>query len=279
MEMSTLIAQHRERLTPAERRVAEMVLSDPQGVAFGTVATLAGRSGTSDATVIRLAGKLGFDGFGPLQARVQKDLADRLRPAHQRIREPSPSDVVSQALAMEVDNLHATLEGVDRQAFARASDRIARGPGRVFLVAGEWARCVADLIADELAMLRDGVVLVDGNDVRVGRILGAVSDQDTVLAIDNRRYDQWLLRVVRVARDAGAYVVSFSDSPLSPLSEVARVHFTISARGLGPFDSQVAALALGHALVASVATRLAPRAASRLDRVEASWSQLGALSD
>src|SRR5690349_9911393 len=41
-------------LSPAERRIAEEVLANPQTVAFGTVAALADVTGTSGATVVRL---------------------------------------------------------------------------------------------------------------------------------------------------------------------------------------------------------------------------------
>ena len=79
----------------AERRVAEVVLEHPQLVAFGTVADLAERSGSGAATVVRLATKLGFDGFTALQASVQHDLARQLRPAAERIREPAATDVIA----------------------------------------------------------------------------------------------------------------------------------------------------------------------------------------
>src|SRR3954453_10126069 len=81
MEVADRIGQASAALTPAERRVAEVVLAHPQLVAFGTVADLAERSGSGAATVVRLATKLGFDGFTALQASGQHDLARQLRPA------------------------------------------------------------------------------------------------------------------------------------------------------------------------------------------------------
>ena len=63
MTVSAQIDAHLPALTPAERRVAAVVADDPEAVAFGTVADVARRSGASGATVVRLATKLGFDGF------------------------------------------------------------------------------------------------------------------------------------------------------------------------------------------------------------------------
>jgi DNA-binding MurR/RpiR family transcriptional regulator len=277
MSLASLIDDHRDQLTKAERRVADGVLTDPQAVAFGTLASVAGAFGTSGTTIIRLAVKLGLDGFGDLQAVAQEDLAAQLRPARQRIREPAPGDLIARTLAFELDNLQDTFSRVDRASFAEAAKRVAECRGRVLIIAAECASGVGSLLSDQLAMLRDGVVQVAGNDVHVGKLLASAGPDDTALVIDERRYDRWVLRALKLVADAGVYVISFSDSPLSPLAEAAAAAFTVSARGPGPYDSQVAALALGYALVAAVAAELAVPAADRLDRLEENWRSLDAI--
>jgi DNA-binding MurR/RpiR family transcriptional regulator len=277
MSLASLIDDHRDQLTRAERRVADGVLTDPQAIAFGTLASVASAIGTSGTTIIRLAAKLGLDGFGELQSRAQDDLAARLSPARQRIREPAQGDIVARTLSFELDNLQDTFGRVDRASFEEAADRVARCPGRVLIIAAECAVGVGSLLADHLAMLRDGVVQVAGNDVHVGKLLASAGPDDTALVIDQRRYDRWVIRALTVVAGAGVYVISFSDSPLSPLAEASAAPFTVSARGSGPYDSQVAALALGYALVAAVAARLAGPAAGRLDRLEENWRALDAM--
>ena len=75
MSVSELIATVGQRLTPAERRIAEAVLEDPTRLAFGTVSDLAARVGTSHPTVVRFAAKLGFGGYAELQERARRDLS------------------------------------------------------------------------------------------------------------------------------------------------------------------------------------------------------------
>ena len=279
MTLARLIADHREQLTRAERRVAEGVLRDPQAVAFGTLASVAASIGTSGTTIIRLAAKLGLEGFGELQSEAQEDLAAQLRPARQRIREPAPGDMVARALALELDNLQDTLGQIDQASFEEAAKRMAECPGRILIIAAECAAGVGDLLADQLAMLRDGVTKVGGNDLHVGKLLASAGPDDTALVIDQRRYDRWVLNALRLVSRSGAYIISLSDSPLSPLAEASSAAFTVSARGPGPFDSQVASLALGYALTAAVAALLASPAAGRLDKVEDNWRILGAIDD
>ena len=120
MTVSAQIDAHLPALTPAERRVAAVVADEPEAVAFGTVADVARRSGSSGATVVRLATKLGFDGFVDLQASVREELARRLRPASERIRRPAAGDVHGTALAVEMSNVAVTRESVEPLGFERA---------------------------------------------------------------------------------------------------------------------------------------------------------------
>jgi DNA-binding MurR/RpiR family transcriptional regulator len=280
MTVSAQIDSHLRRLTPAERRVAAVVADDPEAVAFGTVADVARRAGVSGATVVRLATRLGFDGFVELQGSVREELARRLRPASERIRRPAAGDVLGAALAVEMANVAATLEDVDRAAFDEAVRRLCRrGTGRVLVLSGDASSGVAALFAAELSMLRPGVTAVGGSEVRVARLLADAGPSDVVVVIDLARYDRAVLDAAGRAADRGAALVALTESAVSPLVPIAAVSFTASVTGAGPFDSHVGLLALANALLAGVAARLRRSATDRLDAVEAAWRAAGALTD
>ena len=284
MIVSAQIDAHLRDLTPAERRVAAVVADDPEAVAFGTVADVARRAGASGATVVRLAAKLGFDGFVQLQAAVQEEMTRRLRPASERIRRPAAGDVLGTALATEMANVAATLEPVDRGAFDEAVMLLSgkggqRGTGRVLVLSGDASSGVASLFAAELSMLRPGVVLVGGSEVRVARLLADAGPTDVMLVIDLARYDRAVLGAAGRAAEQGSAVVALTDSSLSPLASVSAVSFTASVTGAGPFDSHVGLLALVNALLVGVAARLRRSATDRLDRIEAAWRTAATLTD
>jgi DNA-binding MurR/RpiR family transcriptional regulator len=282
MMVSAQIDAHLHRLTPAERRVAAVVADDPEAVAFGTVADVARRAGTSGATVVRLAAKLGFDGFVELQASVREELARRLRPASERIRRPAAGDVLSTALAVEMANVAETVEGIDRARFDEAVGLLCdsvRRTGRVLVLAGDASSGIASLFAAELSMLRPGVVPVGGSEVRVARLLADAGPADVVVVIDLARYDRAVLDAAGRGVSRGAALIALTDSALSPLATGAAVSFTASVTGAGPFDSHVGLLALANALLGGVAARLRRSATDRLDRVESAWRAADALTD
>jgi DNA-binding MurR/RpiR family transcriptional regulator len=260
-------------LTRAERRVAEVVLERPQLVAFGTVAELAAAADAGAATVVRLASKLGFDGFTALQASVQHDLANQLRPAAERIREPVGDDVVGRHLQLETANVSASLRAVDPALLAEVVQHLADPTARVFVLAGDNSRGVAAQFVFDLGALRDDVFVLDGNDISLRRQVALLRPTDVLVTVDFRRYERWVVEAATTAAEAGVWAVAVTDSLLSPLSATAQRTFVVAAGGVGPFDSHVGTLALFNVLVTAVADQLRAVATERLDRLEAVWQQ------
>ena len=270
---------HRE-LPPAERRVAEVVVDDPKAVAFGTVAAVADRAGSSGPSVVRLARRIGYGGFVELQDAIRSELGERLRPAVERIRERPVHDAVGGTLAASLENVHATLEAVDPDAFRTAVDLLAARSHQVAVLSGEATFGIAHAFAADLA-LRAAGGRAGGRAPRCGSTarLALLDPGDVVVVMDLRRYERWVVAAARAAAEGGARLVAVTDSGLSPLAEQADAVFTVEASSPGPFDSHVGTLALTNALVAGVAARLRRSATDRLDRIERTWARSGALMD
>ena len=271
MEAADRIGELGPTLTRAERRVAELVLERPQLVAFGTVAELAAAAEAGAATVVRLATKLGFDGFTTLQASIQHDLANQLRPAAERIREPVGSDIIGRHLQLEVANVQSSLRSIDPAVLADIVGHLAAASGRVFVLSGDASRGVAAQLVGDLGALRDDVTLLDGNDIAVRRQLVLLRPTDVVLTLDLRRYERWVVDAARAVADAGVWSVAVTDSVLSPLAASANRSIVVAAAGGGPFDSHAGTLAVFNLLVTGVADQLRAVATERLDRMETAW--------
>jgi DNA-binding MurR/RpiR family transcriptional regulator len=259
--------------------VAEVVLADPRTVAFGTVAQLAARAGTSGASVVRLAARLGYDGFVGMQAAVQDSFGGDLEPAAARIRRPARGDMLTRTIEAEVANVQQTLAAVDPRSFARAVALLADDRRAVHVLAGDAEEGIGSMLTAGLALLRPDVVQVTGSEVAVTRQLALLTRGDVVVAIDLRRYERWVIASSAAAASRGAQVLAITDGALSPLSDIATLSFVVAATGPGPFDSHVGTLALANALITGVAAALRRTATRRLDRVEDAWREAGALVD
>jgi DNA-binding MurR/RpiR family transcriptional regulator len=131
----------------------------------------------------------------------------------------------------------------------------------------------------DLEQLRPACRLLDGNQIDIVRTLALVGAEATVVALDLRRYERWLIDAQQTGLDNGVAVISITDSVLSPLAHTADHSFLVEAASAGPFDSHVGTLALLDLLVADVASALRSSATERLDRLEAAWQRADALTD
>ena len=279
MEVAERITDTGPQLTPAERRVAEVVLRQPELVAFGTVAELAEASQAGAATVVRLASKLSYDGFTALQVAVQKELSNQLRPAAVRIREARGGLAVQRHLHQEHANVQDTLLGLEERVIEDTAVHLVNLDRSVLVLSGDASTGVALQFVGDLGALRPGVEMLNGNEVAVSRRLSQVRGGDTLITIDLRRYDRWVVDAAKEATRRGAWLLALTDSALSPLAGMADQSMVLSAGGVGPFDSHVGTLALLNLLVGSAAGRLRGTATDRLDKAEAAWSARSQLTE
>lgn len=279
MSIREKLAARTADLAPAELRVAEAILARPEAIAFGTVAELAKQATASGATVIRLAIKLGYGGFVGLQQAAQQELAERLNPAVVRIHHTVSDDVLAEVGNCELRNLQATLNGVDRSNFEKAVGWLSDVQRHVVICPGDGSRGAGYTLGDQLLALRPDVSVTSGNTVSLGRELASLEAEDVLVVLDVRRYDRLVVHAAELVRVRGTNVISITDSQLGPVSRLSNCALVAHADAVGPFDSQIGALALGNALVAAAADRLRAKAAPRLERIEEAWQQMQALSD
>ncbi len=268
-----------DALTATERRIADVLLSSPQTVAFGTVADVASAAGAGTATVVRLATKLGYAGFVDLQRTVQNELSSQLRPAAERIRQLADDDLVGRHTVAEEANVAGTLGGVEAAQLAAVVTLLTNDRRPVRVLSGSASLGVATQVVHDLYQLRSDVAIVGGNQIDVLQGLSLTGADAVIVAIDLRRYDRWLVEALDVATSRGFTIVALSDSVLSPLAAVAAHSFVVDTSSAGPFDSHVGTLALLTLFVVEAAVARRTTATTRLDQLEHAWSTHQALSD
>jgi DNA-binding MurR/RpiR family transcriptional regulator len=263
-----LVAAVSSALTPTERRIAEAVLAEPTLLAFGTVSTLADQVGTSRPSIVRFATKLGFEGYTQLQQHVRSDLSHRLSRPSERIRNDSEKALPTRvAISDAISSVFDALEG-DR--LAELVDPAVRAE-KVWILSGETSQAGAHALHSGLSMVRPGVRSLEEHSY--GTDLSDAGPRDAAVVFDFYRYRRQVTTATRVFAEAGVTIVAITDSPLSPLVELADTWCQIEVPAIGPFDSSVPVVAISELLVAHVAKRLHDDATNRIDRIEALWEE------
>lgn len=263
-----LVAAVSSELTPTERRIAEAVLAEPTLLAFGTVSDLADRVGTSRPSIVRFANKLGFKGYTMLQQHVRSDLSHRLSRPSERIRSdgkaaPPARDVINGAIS-------SVLDALESGRIAELAEPVVRAE-KVWILSGETSQAGAHALHSGLSMVRPGVRTLEEHSY--GTDLSDAGPRDAAVVFDFFRYRRQVATAARVFRDSGVTIVAITDSPLSPLAELADTWCQIKVPAVGPFDSSAPIVLMCELLVASVAQELQDDATNRIDRIETLWEE------
>ena len=263
-----LVAAVSSELTPTERRIAHAVLAEPTLLAFGTVSDLAGRVGTSRPSIVRFANKLGFSGYTQLQKHVRSDLSHRLARPSERIRHDKRKALpVRKAINDAITSVFKVVEG---KHLAALVGPIVRADN-VWVLSGETSKAGAHAFHSGLSMVRPGVRALEEHSF--GTDLSDAGPRDAAVVFDFFRYRRQVINATRVFAAAGVSVVAITDSPLSPLAELADTWCEIEVPAIGPFDSSVPAVAIAELLVAQVAKEVHAEATARIDRIESLWEE------
>jgi DNA-binding MurR/RpiR family transcriptional regulator len=142
---------------------------------------------------------------------------------------------------------------------------------KVWILSGETSQAGAHALHSGLSMVRTGVRSLEEHGI--GSHLSDAAPRDTAVVFDFYRYRRQVVDATSVFADAGVTVVAITDSPLSPLVELADKWCQIEIPAIGPFDSSVPVVAICELLVAEVAKALKDDATNRIDRIEALWEK------
>jgi DNA-binding MurR/RpiR family transcriptional regulator len=263
-------------LSPAERKLARVLLASFPIAGLESVARFAERAGVSPPTVTRFITKLGFKGYPEFQEVIRHEVQARLSSPLARYRDEPPGrgtdSVLSESLEVSRHAVKATLDLLSHRDVEETVDLLADVRRRVMVLGGRVSGQLAHYMAGQLHLLRPGVGSVDSERGAPAQQLIDLRRGDVLVVFDYRRYQSDTIESARIASAQGCNVILFTDPWLSPASASARQVLVTSVDTVGPFDSLVGATAVVEAVVAAVLNRLGPKAQTRmqsLDRLRA----------
>lgn len=245
-------------LTPAEAKIAQVLLADYPLPGLGSLAALAKRAQVSDPTVVRFAAKLGFSGFPAFQASLLEEVEARLRSPLMMVEAKLPREsgrsVVETYMESVAQLAVGASESVVSAMFERAADMILEAR-QVIVLGGRFSRNVANMLAGYLVQFRGGVVPLDALSVQAFDRIIDFSKRDLLVVFDYRRYQTDVVSFAQQVSERGVRVVLFTDPWRSPIADFADVAITVPVEVDSPYDSLVPAVAQMEALVALLVAR------------------------
>jgi DNA-binding MurR/RpiR family transcriptional regulator len=259
-----LLKARRASLPPRLQDVAQFVLNNPEDVAILTIVEIARGAGVPPSAITRFTQELGFERFSDLQAVFRSRLvgprlsyADRLRSLSERGESDGPLDLTNPQGVLDVlaSSAYRSLMGMvedQRDAPLHSVVDMIRAAPAVHVTGGRGAFGVAAYSFYGLAAVGKRAFLIDNLGAMRAQQVQAMAPDDVLLVISFDDYTRETVDIAEQAARAGRIILAITDNELSPLVPLARHALFVKEARFGHFRSQVPAMVLCQAIIASV---------------------------
>lgn len=260
-------------LAPVERRVAQAVLDDPQGVAWRSISELARTCGTSATSVVRFCRAIGLRGYPDLRlalaGAVARDDATSVTTASHDIAPDDDAATITKKIAYaDARAVTDTANHLDIATLVQVTEALAKA-GRIDIYGVGASGFVAlDLQMKLQRIGRPAFAWPDPHMAISSASLRGAGDVAIGLSHTGTTVDT--IDVLREARSHGALTVAVTNFPWSPITEVADLVLLTAARETafrtGAMTSRIAQLTVVDCLFVTLAQQDLPGTRVALER-------------
>ena len=261
------IQRARGSLSPAEKRVADYVLTHPRSAMNEPIAQIANAAEVSQPTVIRFCRSLGCEGLSDFKLRLASGLTGTIPVTHTQVTgEDTMLELGVKVLGNTASAVLQVRDHLNRDTIDSAIN-LLNGAGRIeFYGTGHYGVVAQDA---QFKFLRLGVSCMSYTDTRLQQLASSVVEPGVVVVIisSSGRVGE-LIDVADTARARGAKVLAItaSQSPLARKADLALIvdHVEDEATQM-PMIGRILYLLMIDILAVGVAMRRGAHGAAALD--------------
>lgn len=217
-----------DSLKKAERRAADFLLADPQFVSSASIVEVATKAKCSEATLVRLAKKLGYEGYSELKAAILEGNTSQPIKIYQDISEADDyGTIVKKVFQASIQALTDTLEVLDVKEYERAVEALMSAGKVVFYGVGDAATVA---LSGYQKFIRVGIEAQVASDPDLQLITAShLKKGDVAIAISHSGRSRSVVNAVKRARLAGASTICITNFPFSPLAKNSDIQLITAA--------------------------------------------------
>jgi RpiR family carbohydrate utilization transcriptional regulator len=227
-------------LKTALRKVADVILRQPEMAIYASVNEVAALAAVSEATVMRFCRILGFKGFQDFKIALAREMVIPSPRLHEEVAGEDEAALVRTVFQTSGAALQDTLEILEIGAMKEAAQLLLQARQVMVIGVGGSGPAVAYagnrflLLGLKVSMYTDFYLML--------MAVSQLSRQDVVLAISNLGTTREILETVGIAREKGARVMCITNNSLSPLARACSPALVTASREMTLPEEAVASL-------------------------------------
>jgi DNA-binding MurR/RpiR family transcriptional regulator len=263
------------RLTAAQDKILEYLLSHPDNVAYMSSGQLAQALSMSNATIVRFSQHIGFKGYMDLQRHLRQEIKARLSVPQRLQKQPAnitqTRDFLKTVLKSDQENLANVAQTLSPELFEQLVTDI-HSRQEIWVLGLRSCHGAAHYFATNLRFLskRVNLISLDAGTVWC-QIQPGLNPDALLISISFPRYCRQTVEIAQLFHDAGALIAAVTDSQVSPLGKLGNLVFPLPFWVDSFFESNVAVMSFLNAVLAGVSYLDGHKAISRLQALEEIW--------
>ena len=243
------------KMSKSHKKLATFVIDHYEQAAFMTAAKMAKTVDISEATVVRFAYALEYDGYPEFQASLANWVKKKLNSVQSigaKYGSSTQAEILTSVLSADIEKIEDTIEHIDAQAFETAVD-IILGAKHVYIIGLRSCKPMAQFLHFYLNIIRGDVNLIDSTSTsETFEQMLRINEKDVVIGISFPRYSMRTLKAMEMANDKNAKVITITDTIHSPMCLYSSCNLLARSDMVSIVDSLVAPLSVINALVVAM---------------------------
>jgi len=220
-----ILRQSYDGLSDTYKKIAEFIINNMETATFVSLDELSKRVGVSDATLIRFARELGFEGYQSLREAMVDFIRGIIYPSRKLSAALKTKDIqtLEAVRLMDIEFINRTFDGIDRDGFEQLIQLIISSK-RVFTMGWGLSSFLAEYLTFQLqrltyeayAIMRERRPLLErmlhlkkGDLLIVFDIL--LYSSEVLEAVEYLHEDDVDIKLVTVTNDSTAHIVQYAD--------------------------------------------------------------------
>lgn len=215
-----------DKMGKAEKHIADWIFDHPGEIISLSIVDLAEKCGCGEATIVRFAKRLGFNGFQELKFVLGNQAGNS-----QISTNINPDDDAYTIYEKVCNDIYLSLEktksSLDREALSLAADKLCKAKKIVIFGLGNSASVAIDL---SHKLLRAGLNAIAYSDNHMQVIAAShLEDGDVAIGISHSGSSKDIVDALKTAREHGATTVAITNKGKSPILKQSDIVLQTSA--------------------------------------------------
>ena len=215
------IRSHYEQLGRGERKIADLILSDPHAILPLTITEFSRKAGCGTATLVRFSKRLGFAGYGELKLSIAREISTLSAENEPVSSNESCYSIFSRKLRDALVALQETRFTLDPNLMDMAAQKIMQAKRIVIFGLGNSAAIAHDA---QHKLLRIGLDAMACSDNHLQAIIAShLTDGCVAIGISHSGQSVDIVEALHLARMNGASTICITNHNTSPITQVSDI--------------------------------------------------------